>query len=149
MQSSCSSGAPLLVAPSGNKFLYMQELSEFWRETSGPNECLDQIVIVGFSMPEHDEYIRQTLYRMISCFQQNECPYTEIRERRQNLAVVDFRRTHEQRENLRKRYSFIDWTKTETYWEGLNMEVIAALRPSSANAEPEVNEDVGRENEDR
>jgi hypothetical protein len=68
--------APYLLAPSAAKALYVSPLLELWNglgRVGGPNFGLS---IIGFSMPPHDEYLRQLIYRMARIFDYFELTHT-------------------------------------------------------------------------
>lgn len=56
--------SPLILAPSSNKFLYASVLRDLWSGLGEAGGLNLSMAIIGFSLPSHDEYIRQMLFRL-------------------------------------------------------------------------------------
>lgn len=111
---------PLIISPSFSKLAYINPLSEFWAGFSKSGVYEKRVVIVGFSLPEHDEYIRQPLYWFIHNFQKYESPT----QKKTNLKMVDFRQRESDVADYKTRYRFVDWSKTDCYLGGFNKEAL-------------------------
>ena len=118
---------PTLIAPSTAKVVYSQQFGEFWRGQgeSGALNC--RMVIIGYSLPSHDDYARQVIYRFVSNYQDIPVGRWDFRRHKEPLIFVDLCKSAEQRANLQKRYRFIDWAKAKTFFDGFNEDVISAL----------------------
>jgi hypothetical protein len=112
---------PVLITPSYNKILYLNPMREFWYGfmNSGANE--QKIVIIGYSLPQHDEYIRQPLYWLIRNFQYYIDP-TAVNKSR--LKIVDLKEDDKAVNDFKSTYRFLDWSesKTKPYFGGFNLE---------------------------
>lgn len=65
---------PLIISPSFSKMIYLNPLAEFWAGFSKSGVYEKRVVLIGFSLPQHDEYIRQPLYWFIHNFQNYDSP---------------------------------------------------------------------------
>jgi hypothetical protein len=72
-------------------------------------------VIIGFSLPDHDEYIRQPLYWLIRNFQNYEEPEMEKKSR---LKIIDYKQSGEEIGEFKNHYRFVDLSKTDSYFGG-------------------------------
>jgi hypothetical protein len=119
---------PTLIAPSTAKLVYSPRFAEFWHGQGGSGAHNFRMVIIGYSLPAHDEYARQFIYRSVTNYQ--DIPGERIDPRRgekEPLMFVDLCKKAAQRTALRKRYRFIDWKRARTFLSGFNEDVIAAL----------------------
>lgn len=118
--------APWLLNPSAMKLLFAARVKDFWGYIARDGLANLGIVIIGYSLPPHDEYARQMLYRLITNYQsahwQKESGFDKAA-----LVLIDFRESEAAREDLRSRYRFVDWSRTHCYFSGFNEEVLPAL----------------------
>jgi hypothetical protein len=82
------------------------------------------MVIIGFSMPPHDDYARQVVYRLADNYQQI---HYDRRKAKEPIILVDFRTTKRSRDQLLKRYAFLDLTKTELHLDGFTQTFLDRL----------------------
>ncbi|MCR9222108.1 MAG: SIR2 family protein [Alphaproteobacteria bacterium] len=98
---------PLIMAPSTNKLVYFSKITEFWSGMSGFG-CLNfRMALIGYSLPEHDEYARQIIYSIIRNYQM--FPDDSVAEEyggREELVMVDFI-TDETQETAYKKTSLL------------------------------------------
>jgi hypothetical protein len=80
-----------------------------------------RVTIIGFSLPEHDQYIRQPMYWFIRNFHNFQ---DEVIGRKSKLKIIDLQNTDEKQEEFKKRYRFVDQTKTDYYFKGFNEEAL-------------------------
>ena len=87
-----------------------------------------RLAIIGYSLPTHDDYVRQVLYRLVRNYQNISIrrvrPDPEARER---LLIVDLHRTTSDLKKFKKRYAFVDWEKTILCSAGFGEEALASL----------------------
>jgi len=115
---------PHIISPSSYKLLYMQKLKEYWRGFNATGASSKNFVIIGFSLPEHDDYIRLPLFRAIHNFQSDDWnPGFE----RNRLKIVDFKTTGEEKGSFFQNYSVVDKSKTVVFFDGFNKDVINKL----------------------
>ncbi len=116
--------APLIISPSYSKMVYFNPLLEFWEGFYKAGLYNTEIVIIGFSLPEHDEYISIPLINMIVNFQQHNHIEALGGQPRKNLKIVDYQQTTEDITQFKKRFCFVDWGQCDIYWDGLTEDVI-------------------------
>ena len=87
------------------------------------------MVIIGYSLPPHDDYARQVIYRLVTNYQ--DIPAERLRwdsrQEKEAIIFVDLCETPARQNEVRERYRFIDWSKVHAFFSGFNEEVIAAL----------------------
>jgi hypothetical protein len=119
---------PWLLNPSVAKILYSRTLKDFWWGLGEAGVLNFKMAIIGFSLPPQDDYARQVLYRLVSNYQRNYWEEGVLDQKKSPLIVVDLRRTASQKRQFRRRYAFVDWDRAETYFDGLNEEVVGLLQ---------------------
>jgi len=126
--------APFILSPLYSKILYASPLLGFWYGLAkGASWHLD-MAIVGFSLPSHDEYVRQALYSLTRGYTENWWDEEFAGKRILPLRIVDFRPGEEDRRALRERYRFLDWSRTEVLFEGFGEEAVTFLFHERAQA---------------
>jgi hypothetical protein len=117
---SFSSAAPLIISPSHSKMVYLNPLTEFWYGYNRSGIGNGTVAVIGFSLPEHDEYIRQPLYHLINNFQNNDY-YKGVIEKT-NLKMIDYKQSQPEIDAYKENYGFVDWSRTDCYFDGFNEE---------------------------
>jgi hypothetical protein len=79
------------------------------------------------SLPPHDEYARQFIYRLITNYQDTRADDMWPQARKDQLIIVDFRKSEEEKERLRSTYRFVDWEKSKVLFDGFNHSLIELL----------------------
>jgi hypothetical protein len=119
------SPAPLLLSPSFNKIVYVHPLKEFWWGFNSEGTETRKFVIIGFLFPSHDEYVKQALFWAIHNFQNydpNELGFTKT-----NLKVVDYQQTDEAIATYKQNLPFVDWNRTDAYFNGFREDVLGRI----------------------
>lgn len=116
--------APIIISPSFNKIIYLNPIKEFWYGFRKSGAFDKRTAIIGYSFPEHDEYIRQPLYWFIRHFQDDEYSLVGKKSR---LKVVDYKQTEKDIKEFKKRYRFVDQKKTDFYFDGFNEQTLDAI----------------------
>jgi hypothetical protein len=118
-------GAPLVIAPSPAKTLYLQPLREFWNGFARAGVFNTRVCVIGFSMPFQDDYALQPMYRMITNFQRvSDLPGGFTKSL---LKMVDFRQTPEAIAEYQERYRFVDWSIAETCYDGFDSTAVEMI----------------------
>ena len=118
---------PSLILPSTSKILFAHQFRDFWHGL-GQGELLNfRMAIIGYSLPEHDDYARQVIFRLVRNYQENYWDKDVLGKRKDPLRLVDYRQTEEQRAEFYKRYSFVIQDRSEIYLQGLNADVVDQL----------------------
>ena len=120
---------PLIVSPSYVKISYLNPLEELWGSFHGSGMYNSGISIIGFSIPEHDEYIKQPLYSMINNFLLSDTKEMFSKQGIEKLPLkfVDYRKEGKDQKEYQKIFKFIDWEKTIPFYGGFNNEAIDYL----------------------
>jgi len=78
-------------------------------------------------MPAHDEYVRQMIYNLVrNYFEMNEDLEFEG-ARKSKLKMIDYRPTPPSEADLRARYRFVDWSKTDLYLKGFGDKAVNVI----------------------
>lgn len=117
--------APLIISPSYSKMVYLNPLTELWRGFNDSGVGNGTVAVIGFSFPEHDAYVEQPLYHLVDNFQNNQY-FCDILKKT-NLKMVDRKQTQQEIDEYKKRYSFVDWSKTDTCFSGFDVNSLDVL----------------------
>ena len=120
---------PTLITPSTSKVVYTQQLGEYWHGKAYEGAHRFRMVIIGYSLPPHDDYARQVIYRLVTNYQDipAERVRCDSRQQKEPIIFVDLCETPTRQNEVRERYRFIDWSKAQAFFDGFNQDVIAAL----------------------
>ncbi len=116
---------PCLLTPSSMKVIYA--LKDFWRGFGRAGTLNFGMAIVGFSLPFHDEYARQVLYRLVRNYQRDYWNQDIVGKRKAPLVLVDYRLSGPSRDDFRRRYAFVDWNKATCCFDGFTKETLIHL----------------------
>lgn len=119
--------APFLLSPSYVKFVYAPPLLDFWHGLGRAGGYNLGISIIGFSLPEHDEYIRQILYNVISNYQESWWDEELLETLKDNVKFVDFRDDQTGQEEFMQRYGFSNKEKSAFWLDGFSTEAVEFL----------------------
>jgi hypothetical protein len=119
--------APFILSPSYSKLLYASPLLSFWYGIEKGAAWDLGMAIVGFSLPSHDEYVRQALYSLTRGYTDNWWDEEFVGKRKLPLRIVDFRPGDEDRQALHERFRFVDWSRTQTFFDGFSEEAVEFL----------------------
>jgi SIR2-like domain len=103
--------APFILAPSYVKFVYSEPILSFWNGLGRAGTNNYSISVIGFSLPQHDEYIRIGLYQMFSNYG----------------SLWDLQDSGENQESYRNRYKFANTEQTRFFFKGFDHEAIEFL----------------------
>lgn len=118
------SESPYIISPSYSKLLYMDHIKALWDGFYSTAMMSKNFVIIGFSLPSHDEYIRLPLFRAIYNFQQDDLnPGFE----QNRLKIVDYKQTEEEKKSFKQNFSMVNESKTDFYFEGFDEYVVEKL----------------------
>lgn len=113
--------APLILSPSMNKILYINPLLDFWWGFGHNGSFSKNIVVIGFSMPKHDAYLKQCIYSIIDNYQNSS--YQE-RYQKSKIILVDYRTDEYGISDYKNTYKFVNQTKAVYYFNGFDEEVL-------------------------
>lgn len=109
---------PFILSPSATKLFYAEALMEFWRglqRSGGTNLSLG---IIGYSLPDYDNYAMQVLYHIARNYQYFEQDLEYEGRKKTKIRIVDHQSTYKDQKRFRKRYRFLDWERTEALYTG-------------------------------
>ncbi|MBU1101431.1 MAG: SIR2 family protein [Bacteroidetes bacterium] len=110
--------SPFIISPSFNKIVYLNPLRELWRGFISNGHFSKHLVFIGFSLPQHDDYIRQPLYYLAKNFEST-AKYDNKR-----ISVIDYQLELDKKENFKENYCFLDLELTDYYFDGFSSEVL-------------------------
>ncbi|NNU45236.1 SIR2 family protein [Ramlibacter montanisoli] len=129
--------APFILSPSHVKFVYAQPLLSFWHgmgQSGGWNLGLN---VIGFSLPQHDEYIRVGLYQMIRNFQFYSWDTNFFGHHKDYVKFVDFQASRDGMNRYLKRYAFSEPSRSAFLFAGFGDDAVEFLftqqRPAPTN----------------
>lgn len=120
-------GVPMILSPSHMKIVYANPFISFWHGLGRLGGYNLGINIIGFSLPEHDDYLRVCLYKMIKNYQCFQWDFTLNGIEKDNVKIVDYRVTDKAIEQLKQTYSFIDEQKSAFYFKGFSVDAVKFL----------------------
>jgi hypothetical protein len=114
--------SPLIISPSYNKLVYLNPLKDYWWGFNRIGPLENRVAVIGFSLPEHDEYIRQPLYHLINNYQYffNDKSFTH----KAKLKLIDYRTNDTDIKQYKKRYKFVDKKMADFYFNGFNQQAL-------------------------
>lgn len=119
--------APFLLSPSYVKFVYAMPLLDFWHGLGQAGGYNLGVSVVGFSLPQHDDYIRQILYNIISNYQESWWDEKLPGVLKDDVKFVDFRGEDAGRKEYLERYRFADPGKSKYWLDGFSAESVQFL----------------------
>jgi hypothetical protein len=118
---------PSLLNPSSMKILYSQLVRDFWWGLGDAGVLNFGMAIIGFSLPPQDEYARQVIYRLVTNYQNTYWEEETLEHRKTPLVLIDLRQSTQDRQELQRRYAFVDWSKAETCFTGFDESALRLL----------------------
>jgi len=113
---------PFILVPSTLKLLYAAPVLEFWRGLQRSGGLNLSLGIIGYSLPKYDDYALQAIYHVARNYLHVEPDLSVDGRRKTKVRIIDYRKTDEQALQLRERYRFLDWGRTETWLDGFSEE---------------------------
>ena len=111
---------PWILSPSRSKILYSPIVHAFWYGIGQSGGWNLGMAIIGFSLPNHDEYLRQALYLLLRNYQEMYWDEDFFGKNKCRLKVVDYLEDDVAKQAFKHRYNFVDWDKTELIEGGFN-----------------------------
>ena len=119
---------PSLISPSTQKLVYSSYVREFWNGLGRAGWGNFRLVVIGYSLPRHDDYARQVLYSVARNYQsENSDLATYLHIERDPIMLVDYRSSVAGLKELKQRYAFFDWSKSILHSAGFDHSVIERL----------------------
>lgn len=119
---------PCLLNPSKSKALYADRFKDFWQGMGRGGGSNLGVIIVGYSLPQHDDYAKQALFRMLRNYQDTSWDESQLGERKKSpVLLVDKQDEAHGREFL-AHFGFIDADKVRTHFAGFDEDALALIR---------------------
>jgi hypothetical protein len=80
--------------------------------------------VIGYSLPDYDDYARQTIYKFSKNYQGYEPDFELDGRVKRPVRILDYRPTDSEKADLRTRYQFMDAKRTEYWYDGISNEGI-------------------------
>jgi hypothetical protein len=121
-------GVPFLLTPSRAKALYADQFSTFWWRIGKIGGYNLGVNIIGYSIPEHDEYARQALFRLLRNYQDSWWQEDMfLGRRKEKVILVDRQADQVDQKFLLKRYGFLENSKAHYVWSGFDESAVRLI----------------------
>ena len=122
--------APFLLPPSTAKFVYLDKLLPLWRGMSKAGGYNLGLVVIGYSLPPHDNYVKLLLFDMAENYQGLQWGPGGFGAMGQKppIVLVDRRLDAESRREYRRRYGFVDKDKARFHFDGFDEKAMKLIR---------------------
>lgn len=100
---------PLLILPSAAKVVFAEKLKDFWWGIGQAGGWNLGCGLIGFSLPDHDDYARQVIWRYVRNYQHSwwdEEYFDGLKKA--PAAFIDLRRSDSEKADWHERYRFIN-----------------------------------------
>jgi hypothetical protein len=118
------SSTPRLVAPSATKLLYFSRLGDLWNGWGSGGYYNYGMSIIGFSLPQHDDYARQILHTLVTTYQRYNQDRDDLGRQKSPLTIVDFFGDDQAKAKFQDNYRFVDWSKTNLFGGGFDADCL-------------------------
>lgn len=119
---------PRLVNPSTAKAVYAKRSRYLWWDMGRAGEYNLGVAVIGYSLPRHDDYVRQALFRVTKNFQENWWDADLAGKKKSPMLLIDRQADEAGRSAYRARYGFVDERKARFYFGGFDAEALRLLR---------------------
>lgn len=120
--------APSLISPSSQKLVYSRFVRGFWNGLGQAGATNLRFVVIGYSLPLHDDYARQVLYAIARNYEEAHPDWAKmLKVERDPILIVDRRSDAAGVADLKQRYAFIDWSRAVLHADGLDLAVLDRL----------------------
>ena len=128
--------APWLLPPSTVKFVYLDKLLTLWRGMGKAGGYNLGLVVIGYSLPPHDDYVKLPLFAMAKNYQG---VYWGKRGfgamgQKSPVVLIDHRNDAKSQEEYRDRYGFVDPEKAQFHFSGFDDEALDLIRKARCMA---------------
>ena len=118
---------PRLLTPSAAKLVYASRMGSFWDGFGRVGHLNFGLAIIGFSLPIHDDYARQIIYRLVTNYQQTHWDEEVFGQKKSPAAIVDFFASETSKQQFLDRYRFVDWTRANLISDGFNIPALDTI----------------------
>ena len=118
---------PLILAPSQTKIVYAPTLRDFWSGMQNVGGLNLSIGVVGYSLPPVDEYARQALFHVFSNYTGYGSNLGFMGRTKTPIRILDSAPQGDSGADVRVRYRFADWSRTDLRLDGFTESTIEWL----------------------
>ncbi len=93
-------------------------MHDFWRFLNGI-QCF-KMTIIGYSLPEHDNYAKQIMYNLIDHYQTDEWGQEVFGNVKKPLLIIDKLPDNDRKETFLNNYRFVNWDRAILERGGFN-----------------------------
>ena len=129
--------APWLLSPSTAKFVYLDKLLPLWNGLGKAGGANLGLVVIGYSLPQHDDYVKQPLFAMTKNYQGVEWGKggCGMKGQKPPVVLIDHRNDAESQQEYRRHYGFVDPEKARFHFSGFDNEALDLIRKARCIAE--------------
>ena len=125
---------PLLLNPSGSRLCIRISLGTIRAGLGHVGYFNSNLAIIGYSMPQEDNYARQVIYRIVRNFQRSPWVIDKSTGRRkEQLVLINLRQTDAEIGRFVRTYAFINLRRTAMHLDGFNDAAIDLVSTNNAN----------------
>lgn len=101
---------PRLLSPSSAKLIYHDTMGDFWQGLGGAGSHNFGLAVIGYSLPDADDYAHRVLYRIVSNYQQTRWGEEHFGLVKTPFVLIDKCEAEgAPHRRLLRRYAFVDW----------------------------------------
>jgi hypothetical protein len=100
---------------------------DFWDGLGQAGVLNFGMVIIGFSLPQQDDYAKQVIYRLVRNYQENYWGQSEFEHKKTPLLLIDRRASAKTRREFIERYRFVDWNRAEVQFDGFDDKALSLI----------------------
>ena len=115
---------PLIIHPSQAKLPYIAPLRDFWWGSQKSGGLNLSLAVVGYSLPDDDEYARQMLFHIFSNYAKFNSDRGFMDRKKTAIRILDSAPRGDSGARIRSRYRFADWSRTELNLDGFSRETV-------------------------
>jgi hypothetical protein len=118
---------PSLLNPSSVKIVHSRMLRDFWDGLGQAGVLNFGMAIIGFSLPQQDDYAQQAIYRLVRNYQENYWEAGQLEHKKTPLLLIDFQKSAAGRQAFRKRYAFVNWDRAKLHFDGFSNDALRLI----------------------
>ena len=121
---------PWLISPSIAKVVYARKLKSFWWDLGRSGAWNLGVIVIGYSLPQQDDYARHAIYRIVKNYQGFSWEEDFAGQRKRPVFLIDYRPDSAGADKYRRKYSFVDSAKAQYHLGGFDEEAIRLIHSS-------------------
>jgi hypothetical protein len=118
---------PAIILPSTQKAVFARQFRDFWWGMGATGSMNFNMAIIGYSLPEHDQYAHQVIYQMTKNYQNYHWGKPLGGKIKPPLKPIDLKSSRTAEKQYRHAYSFVNWRRATTYYGGFDINALRML----------------------